>query len=149
MKNRRQMMILDIIEQLPIETQEELADELRKRGLQVTQATISRDIKELRLVKLSNGEGKHCYTVSHNAEQEITDRQIRIFVDSVVSVKKSQNLVVLKTISGSANAAAETLDAFKWPEIVGSIAGDNTILIVTDGDEASTVVLEKLRNYLR
>ena len=67
----------------------------------------------------------------------------------MVSVKKSQNLVVLKTISGSANAAAETLDAFKWPEIVGSIAGDNTILIVTDGDESSTVVLEKLRNYLR
>ena len=149
MKNRRQMMILDIIGRKYIETQEELADELRRQGMKVTQATISRDIKELRLVKVANSEGKNCYSVSRSQEQEISDRQLRIFIDSVVSVRMSDNLVVIKTITGTADAAAETLDSFRWPEMIGSIAGDNTIMIVTEGEEASRILVDRLNDYLR
>lgn len=149
MKNRRQMMIQNIIEKMDIETQEELARELRRRGLSVTQATISRDINELRLVKASDENGRHRYVPVRQPKQPMNDRQLRIFIDSVLSVAASENLIVVKTTSGAANGAAETVDALEWPEILGSIAGDNTILIVLTSAEAARTAVRKFEDLLK
>ena len=148
MKNRRHLLIMDIIESMCIQTQEELVDELRRRGQNVTQATISRDIKELRMIKVTDSQGNHRYAISGGSERELTDRQMRIFADSVISLQQAQNIVVIKTISGSANAAAETIDAFKWAEIVGTIAGDNTIFLVAPDDASAKNVVERFQSYL-
>jgi transcriptional regulator of arginine metabolism len=149
MKNRRQMMIQNIVEKMDIETQEELAEELRKRGMPVTQATISRDINELRLVKVSDENGRHRYVSARQPKQPMNERQLRIFIDSVLSVAASENLIVVKTTSGAANGAAETVDALEWPEILGSIAGDNTILIVLSSAEAARTVVRKFEDLLK
>jgi transcriptional regulator of arginine metabolism len=148
MKNRRHLMIMDIIENMCIQTQEELVEELKRRGQKVTQATISRDIKELRMVKVTDAQGNHRYAISSGSEQELTDRQMRIFADSVISMQIAQNIVVIKTISGSANAAAETIDAFKWEEIVGTLAGDNTIFIVSPDADSAKALIERFKVYL-
>ena len=148
MKNRRHLLIMDIIDNMCIQTQEELADELRRRGQNVTQATISRDIKELRMIKVTDSQGNHRYAISGGSERELTDRQMRIFADSVISLQQAQNIVVIKTISGGANAAAETIDAFKWSEIVGTIAGDNTIFLVSPNETDAQTIVERFQSYL-
>lgn len=141
MKSVRQVAILDIIDKQCIETQEELAEALRARGIQVTQATVSRDIKELRLLKVLSADGSYKYATADKAENGMNDRFIRMLAESLLSVAASGNLVVVKTLSGSANMAAEALDSMHWPEILGSLAGDNTILLVVrEGDEAPAVV---------
>ena len=141
MKTVRQVTILDIIEKNEIETQEELADALRQRGIQVTQATVSRDIKELRLLKVLTPMGTYKYATADTAENGLTDRFIRMLAESVLSVAASANMIVIKTLSGSASVAAEALDSFHWPEVLGTIAGDNTIfMVVRTLDEVQTVV---------
>ena len=141
MKTVRQVTILDIIEKNEIETQEELADALRQRGIQVTQATVSRDIKELRLLKVLTPMGTYKYATADKAENGLTDRFIRMLAESVLSVAASTNMIVIKTLSGSAAVAAEALDSFHWPEVLGTIAGDNTIfMVVRTLDEVQTVV---------
>lgn len=141
MKTVRQVTILDIIEKNDVETQEELADALRQRGIQVTQATVSRDIKELRLLKVLTPMGTYKYATADRAENGLTDRFIRMLAESVLSVASSANMIVIKTLSGSAAVAAEALDSFRWPEVLGTIAGDNTIfMVVRNGDEVQTVV---------
>ena len=141
MKTVRQVTILDIIEKNEIETQEELADALRMRGIQVTQATVSRDIKELRLLKVLTPMGTYKYATADKAENGLTDRFIRMLAESVLSVAASANMIVIKTLSGSASVAAEALDSFHWPEVLGTIAGDNTIfMVVRTLDEVQTVV---------
>ena len=130
MKTARQMAILDIIEKNDVETQEELADALRQRGIKVTQATVSRDIKELRLLKVLTPLGAYKYATADKAENNLTERFIRMLSESLLSVAASENLIVVKTLNGSANGAAEALDSLHWPEILGTIAGDNTILLV-------------------
>ena len=141
MKTVRQVTILDIIEKNEIETQEELADALRQRGIQVTQATVSRDIKELRLLKVLTTMGTYKYATADKAENGLTDRFIRMLAESVLSVAASANMIVIKTLSGSASVAAEALDSFHWPEVLGTIAGDNTIfMVVRTLDEVQTVV---------
>ena len=141
MKTVRQVTILDIIEKTEIETQEELADALRQRGIQVTQATVSRDIKELRLLKVLTPMGTYKYATADKAENGLTDRFIRMLAESVLSVAASANMIVIKTLSGSASVAAEALDSFHWPEVLGTIAGDNTIfMVVRTLDEVQTVV---------
>jgi len=141
MKTVRQVTILDIIEKNEIETQEELADALRQRGIQVTQATVSRDIKELRLLKVLTPMGTYKYATADKAENGLTDRFIRMLAESVLSVAASANMIVIKTLSGSAAVAAEALDSFHWPEVLGTIAGDNTIfMVVRTIDEVQTVV---------
>ena len=149
MKNGRQKMILEIIDSMAIQTQADLAEELRRRGLDVTQATVSRDIHDLKLVKTTNSSGAHVYTVRKPVEETISPRQMRIFADSVTSVEAAQNIIVIKTISGSASAAAETIDAFHWPEIVGSIAGDNTILVVATDIESALDITERFRTFIQ
>ena len=141
MKTVRQVTILDIIEKNEIETQEELADALRQRGIQVTQATVSRDIKELRLLKVLTPMGTYKYATADKAENGLTDRFIRMLAESVLSVAASANMIVIKTLSGSASVAAEALDSFHWPEVLGTIAGDNTIfMVVRTLDEVQTLV---------
>ena len=141
MKTVRQVTILDIIEKNEIETQEELADALRQRGIQVTQATVSRDIKELRLLKVLTPMGTYKYATADKAENGLTDRFIRMLAESVLSVAASANMIVIKTLSGSASVAAEALDSFHWTEVLGTIAGDNTIfMVVRTLDEVQTVV---------
>ena len=111
MKTVRQMAILDIIAKQDVETQEELAEALRDRGIQVTQATVSRDIKELRLLKVLTPSGSYKYATADKAENGLSERFIRMLAESLLSVAASNNLIVVKTLSGSANVAAEALDS--------------------------------------
>ena len=123
-------MITRLIAAQNIETQEELAGILREHGFSVTQATVSRDIKELRLVKVLTSEGRYRYATVEKAEADMQERFIQMFTNCVLSVNSAGNLIVLKTLTGSASAAAEAIDGFQWPEIIGTIAGDNTILVI-------------------
>lgn len=141
MKNTRQTAILSLIEQNDIETQEELASKLREMGIEVTQATVSRDIKELRLLKVLSGKGGYKYATADKAEHGLTDRFVRMFKESVLSIASANNIIVIKTLSGSANVAAEAIDSMRLPEILGTMAGDNTVLvIVQNGQEAEKAV---------
>ena len=137
MKTKRQDEIIRLISAGDIETQEDLASALRTLGFKVTQATISRDISELRLVKVASKNGGFKYAKPEKHEIAVSERLARILTDSMVSVDYSGNIIVVRTISGSANVAAEAIDNLGWTEILGTIAGDNTIFIVVR-DEADT-----------
>ena len=149
MKTVRQVTILDIIEKNDIETQEELADALRLRGIQVTQATVSRDIKELRLLKVLTPMGTYKYATADKAENGLTERFIRMLAESLLSVAASNNLIVVKTLNGSAGVAAEALDSLHWPEVLGSLAGDNTILLVIRGQEDVPAVMARIQDMMK
>ena len=146
MKTMRHALILEIIESKDIETQEELAEELKNHGVNVTQATVSRDIKELRLLKVLAENGGYKYATAERAEKGMNERFIRIFSESVLSITRAKNLIVIKTLSASANAAAEAIDSLKWPEIIGCIAGDNTILVVLQSEEIVDTVIGRFRS---
>lgn len=136
MKSMRHNIILEIIESKDIETQEELAEELKRRNIKVTQATVSRDIKELRLVKALADGGKYKYATVERAEKGMSDRFIRILSESIMSIESANNLMVIKTLSASASVAGEAIDSMKWPEVLGTISGDNTILVIARSDAA-------------
>ena len=146
MKTMRHALILEIIESKDIETQEELAEELKNHGVNVTKATVSRDIKELRLLKVLAENGGYKYATAERAEKGMNERFIRIFSESVLSITGAKNLIVIKTLSASANAAAEAIDSLKWPEIIGCIAGDNTILVVLQSEEIVDTVAGRFRS---
>lgn len=146
MKALRHAKIKAIIEHSEIETQEELAEALRKEGIEVTQATVSRDIKELRLIKVPAGNGRYRYAFP--MEQTVIfsqSRMERMFKDSVLGIDYSQNIVVIKTLPGTANAVASTIDSARWPEIIGTVAGDDNILIVVKPMDAAGRVVEKFQ----
>lgn len=145
MKNKRQENILDIIERNDVETQEELARLLKDRGMTVTQATVSRDIKELRLIKVLSDKGVYKYAPIEKSDSRNLSVMMRIFADSVISIEASGNMVIIKTLSGSANAAAEAVDSLKWTEIAGTIAGDNTIFMVVREGTDTGEVMKKLK----
>lgn len=149
MKSVRQVAILDIIEKQDVETQEELAETLRTRGIQVTQATVSRDIKELRLLKVLSPNGAYKYATADKAENGLNERFIRMLAESMLSVAASNNLIVVKTLSGSANVAAEALDSLHWPEILGSLAGDNTILLIIRSNEEVPGVITRIQEMMK
>ena len=149
MKTVRQVAILDIIEKQEIETQEELASALNARGIRVTQATVSRDIKELRLLKVLTPSGKYKYATGDQADNNLTDRFIRMLAESLLSVSSANNLIVVKTLSGSANVAAEALDSMHWPEVLGTVAGDNTILIIVRSNDEVDAVIRRFKNIVR
>lgn len=149
MKTARQIAIIDIIEKHDIETQEELADALRQRGIKVTQATVSRDIKELRLLKVLTPMGSYKYATADKAENGLTERFIRMLAESMLSVAASNNLIVVKTLAGSANVAAEALDSLHWPEVLGSIAGDNTILLIIRTQEEVPTVMSRIQEMMK
>ena len=128
-KNKRQQIVLDIISKTEVNTQEELLTILAEKGLAVTQATVSRDIKELRLIKVLAEDGGYKYATVDKAEAGLKERFIRIFSNSVVSIASTSNLIIIKTISGTGNAAAEAIDSMRWNEVAGTLAGDNTIFV--------------------
>ena len=148
MKKSRHQKIKELIEQYEIETQEELADKLREAGYAVTQATVSRDIRELKLSKVPMGDGKQKYTILIHSDHYLSDKYIRVLKDGFVSMDMAQNILVVKTVSGMAMAVAAALDAMKLKEIVGSIAGDDTIMIAVRTVEDTQIVMEKIRNVL-
>ena len=149
MKTVRQVAILDIIEKQDIETQEDLAEALRKRGINVTQATVSRDIKELRLLKVLSAGGVYKYATADKAEHGLSDRLIRMLTDSVLSITSANNLIVVKTLSGSANVAAEALDSLHWSEVLGTLAGDNTILMIIRSNEEVPVIITRNQELMK
>ncbi len=148
MKSARHNLILEIIETMDIETQEELAEELKRRGVRVTQATVSRDIKELRLLKVLSENGGYKYATVERAEKGMNDRFARILAESIVNIESVNNLVVINTLSASANAAGEAIDSMKWSEVLGTIAGDNTLLIIARSDDAVNTLVDRLRALL-
>ena len=149
MKTVRQVAILDIIEKQEIETQEELASALNARGIRVTQATVSRDIKELRLLKVLTPSGKYKYATGDQADNNLTVRFIRMLAESLLSVSSANNLIVVKTLSGSANVAAEALDSMHWPEVLGTLAGDNTVLLIIRSNEETITVTSRIREMMK
>jgi transcriptional regulator of arginine metabolism len=149
MKFQRQSMILKLIEEESIETQKELTEKLKAAGLQVTQATISRDIKELRLVKVLDHDNKYKYAAATpEGMSDFTTRFRNIFRESVVSVDFAGYMVVIKTLPGVANAAAVAIDAMNMPNIVGSLAGDDTIFLVMREEKYASELCEDIKNML-
>ena len=149
MKNRRQSAIRSIIQEHDVETQGELANYLNQNGFQVTQATVSRDIKEMRLVKVSTDHGRYKYAFSDKGDARSSGVPLRVFADTVVNLELAGNLLVVHTLAGSASAAAEALESQHWPEIIGTIAGDNTIFIAVKDSITGNELLKKLRRLVK
>lgn len=149
MRISRQNKILELIENNEIETQEKLASMLREFGYEVTQATVSRDIKELQLVKTLSPSGKYKYSVSSSEDGPVPERLVEIYRSTVRSIAKSGNIILLKCISGCANAAGEALDTTDLKHVIGSIAGDNTLLLVIDDPANSDEVVDFLQSMLQ
>jgi len=149
MKSARHAMILELIDRYNIETQDELAAKLRNEGMKVTQATVSRDIKELRLIKVLAEDGSYKYATVDKAEAGLRDRFLSMFAHSVLSMTTAGNLIIIKTITGTANAAAEAVDSLKFDDVVGTIAGDNTIFVAIRNADASGDLIKKFQALLR
>ena len=149
MKAKRQALIREIVENQSIQTQEELADALAARGMVVTQATVSRDIKEMHLLKVLSEEGGYRYATMDKSEQGMNERLIRMLADSVVDMSSANNLIVIHTLPGSAHVAGEAVDCLKWPEVLGTIAGDNTILVIVRSNEDVDAVMRRFRGIIR
>ena len=149
MKAKRQALIREIVENQSIQTQEELADALREHGMVVTQATVSRDIKEMHLLKVLSEEGGYRYATMDKSEQGMNERLIRMLSDSVVDMSSANNLIVIHTLPGSAHVAGEAVESLRWPEVLGTIAGDNTILVIVRSNEDVDAVLRRFRGIVR
>ncbi|WP_227766032.1 arginine repressor [Zhaonella formicivorans] len=149
MKAGRQRKILEIISQQAIETQEELANALRAKGYDVTQATVSRDIKEMGLVKIPTGENTYRYALpQENKLGNIYSRLERMFRDAVTSIDYSENLILIRTLPGTAHAVASCIDHIEWKEIIGTVAGDDTILVIVKPKKAVANVLQEFNKLL-
>lgn len=148
MKIARHAKILEIIGEKDIETQEELVDELRNAGIDVTQATVSRDIKELKLIKVLSNSGKYKYAPISQGKNILTDKFINIFTQSVINIDYVNNIVIVKTLSGSGPAAGEAIDNMGLDGLVGSVAGDNTILLVARTPEKAQDMVLKFKKIL-
>ena len=149
MKTKRQEKILEIIAAKPVETQEQLLEELRASGMHVTQATISRDIKELHLVKEQTGRGSYHYAVSVRKTTFNNSGKLRtIFRESVMSFDCAQNIVVLKTMPGLASAACAALDSMNISVLVGSLAGDDTVFLVMRDNDSALVFCDEIEKMI-
>ena len=142
MKLARHRKIIELVNERVIETQEELAEQLKQSGYNVTQATVSRDIRELKLTKITDNSGKQRYGVVQN------EKYIRILKDGFMSMDMAMNILVIKTVSGMAMAVAAALDAMQWSEIVGSIAGDDTIMCAVRSVDETLIVMEKIKKIV-
>ncbi|HHY77558.1 MAG TPA: arginine repressor [Clostridiales bacterium] len=149
MKISRHAKILEIIENNIVETQEELADLLKKSGINVTQATVSRDIKELRLVKVLTEDGRYKYAAMKEQDSQLNERLYKVFAESVLTIDYTGNIIVIKTFPGAANAAAEALDALDLKEVVGTVAGDNTIFVLIRHEENVIPVMERFKKMMK
>ena len=148
MKKNRHEKIIEIIGQREVETQEELAKALREAGYDVTQATVSRDIRALKLTKVQTGAGRQKYVAMRPHDAHLSDKYIRVLRDGYVSMDQAQNILVMKTVSGMAMAVAAALDALHLPQIVGCIAGDDTIMAAIRTKEDAADVMARLREML-
>ena len=147
MKVDRHSKIVELIGKYQIETQEELAGYLKDAGYKVTQATVSRDIRELKLTKVQKENGRQCYSVVQ-AQRDFSEKYLRILRDSFISMDMAQNILVIKTASGMANAAAESLDVIGFSEMVGCIAGDNTIMCAVRTVDDTIILMDKLKKII-
>lgn len=148
MKLKRHTKILELIHEYEIETQEELAQRLEEAGFKVTQATVSRDIRELCLTKVVNKKGRSIYAVLQGQNPNLSEKYSRVLRDAFVSMDTAQNILVIKTVPGMAMGVAAALDELKFGEIIGSIAGDDTVMSVIKTADQSLLVMEKLRKIL-
>ena len=156
MKSKRHSKILEIINENDIETQEELAEALKQAGYDVTQATVSRDIKLLKLVKMQSESGKYKYISSAKEERDINDKLYSILKNAAIGVEQVDKFVVVKTLTGAASAAAEAIDTLYSNDVAGTIAGDNTIFVLVRTDEKALELIElalyptfiNLRNHI-
>ena len=148
MKVDRHSKIVELIGRYQIETQEELAAYLKRAGYHVTQATVSRDIRELKLSKIATGNGKQKYIILKNDDSHLGDKYIRVLRDGFVSIQKAQNIIVVKTVQGMAMAVAAALDAMKFQEIVGCIAGDDTIMAAIRTTQEADIVIKKITDIV-
>ncbi|MBE5880857.1 MAG: arginine repressor [Lachnospiraceae bacterium] len=144
MKKGRQAAIIKIIERQNVETQQELAEILNQEGFDVTQATVSRDIKALKLSKVPAGGGHQKYVMLHNDDKHLSAKYVNVLKEGFVSMDMAQNILVVKTVSGMAMAVAAAIDTMKYPEIVGSIAGDDTIMMAIRSVEDTKSIMNQI-----
>lgn len=148
MKTTRHNKILELINKYPITTQEELIDYLRSEGYDVTQSTVSRDIKQLRLTKTLLSDGKYRYQASPIAEKGAKNNFKSIFSSSVVSIETAMNIIVIKTFSGMAQAACAALDMMSFAQVIGTLAGEDTIIVVCKDTHEAAACAEELEKFL-
>lgn len=149
MKMTRHAKIKEIIDKNKIETQEDLASALRSEGIEVTQATVSRDIKELMLVKVPDANGNYHYAYPKEHNMLLTPGRLeRTFQDSIVSIRHSDCMAVIRTLPGTAQAVAYAIDYMKWPEILGTIAGDDTVFVVLENKAGVETLLHRFKDHL-
>jgi transcriptional regulator of arginine metabolism len=148
MKTKRQSKILELIQKHEIETQEELLAYLEKEGYAATQATVSRDIRELKLTKVAMNNGKQKYIVLNEAREQMTEKFVRVLREGYLSMDMAQNILVIKTVSGMASAVCASIDAMQIPGIVGSIAGDDTIMCAVRTTEETTEIMVHLQKII-
>lgn len=148
MKKIRHQKIIEIIKKYQVETQEELVEYLKQEGLQVTQATISRDIRDLKLSKIPAGDGTQKYAVLNQENYFLGDKYTRVLRDGFSSMDMAQNILVIKTVSGMAMAVAAAIDALHFDEVVGCIAGDDTIMVAVRSVEDTKDLMDKIHDMI-
>lgn len=148
MKSKRHLKILEIIAERDIETQEDLAEALKSEGFDVTQATVSRDIKNLKLIKMQGHSGKYKYHAPKADENSVSNKLANVLSSLTTSVENIDKMVIVKTVSASANAVAEAIDVLGFEDIAGTIAGDNTIFIMLRSTEAAEELVVKIRDLI-
>ena len=148
MKTNRQSKIIEIIQKNEVETQDELSALLEKDGFRVTQATVYRDIRELKLTKIPTASGRQKYAVITDAPENLSKKYERVLREGFLSMDMAQNILVIKTVAGMASAVCAALDAMKWNEVVGCIAGDDTIMCAIRTVEDTAVVMENIRKLV-
>ena len=148
MKVNRHAKIIELIGKYQVETQEELAAYLTKEGFKVTQATVSRDIRDLKLTKIPTEDGKQRYTVHPKSDTTLNDKYIRVLKDGFASMDMAQNILVIRTVSGMAMAVATALDALEFSEVVGTIAGDDTIMCAIRTVDDTMKVMDKINKMV-
>jgi transcriptional regulator of arginine metabolism len=148
-KNHRHVRVKDIVERVVIRTQDELAEALRHEGIDVTQATVSRDIKELMLMKVPTGDGGYRYAYPSDQAATVSNARLeKTFQDSVLSVNSSGNIIVLRTLPGTAQAVAYVIDNIRWSDIIGTVAGDDTVFLVVKPAEIVHSVVERFESIM-
>lgn len=149
MKVKRQAKILEIILRQSVDTQEELQSLLRNEGFHVTQATVSRDIKEMRLVKTLGSDGRYSYSVERHEGVQISSKFHSLFADAVTSVNFAKNIVVIKCLNGMAQAVCAAMDSLHWDGLIGTLAGDDTFIGITTDDQRAAELTEELKKLLQ
>lgn len=148
-KDKRHRKMIEIISEYTVETQDDLMNRLRENGFEVTQATVSRDIRDLKLVKIATEGHTYKYALSSHDDMHISGKYRNIIKETVIRVDYTGNFVVLKTYSGMAQAAAAAVDGMRWNEIVGSIAGDDTIFVLMRDEDTALEFVTKFRRILK